>query len=305
MSQDPSLIAIVGPGAVGATLAAGLQVAGRENVVLCARRPPGSITVEDHDNRPVTLTARALTDPSELNSPARWVLLTVKAHQTSGAAAWLAALCNEHTTVVVLQNGIEHRESVAPLIGSATLLPAIVWSASEVVRPGYVLASGVPLVSVPDGTPGRAFAELFSGSGVDVQLLDDFASDAWLKLIYNAVAGLQALAGRRSEMFRTPEVRNLASRYAAECALVARAAGAILADDVPQQVAARFARNSPDSGTSILFDRIADRQLEWDARNDVIRRVGERHGIPTPISDVVVPLLIAASNESSSTKPGS
>ena len=52
----------------------------------------------------------------------------------------------------------------------------------------------------------------------------------------------------------------------------------------------------PDIGSSILFDRLAGRELEWDARNGVVRRLGRRHGIPTPVSDVLVPLLAAASD---------
>ena len=49
----------------------------------------------------------------------------------------------------------------------------------------------------------------------------------------------------------------------------------------------------PDLGTSMLFDRLAGRRLEWDARNGVISRLGARHGIPTPASDAIVPALQA------------
>jgi 2-dehydropantoate 2-reductase len=49
-------------------------------------------------------------------------------------------------------------------------------------------------------------------------------------------------------------------------------------------------------GTSILADREAGRLLEWEVRNGVILRRGRDHGIRTPISDVVVPLLASASD---------
>ncbi|MEX0575368.1 ketopantoate reductase C-terminal domain-containing protein, partial [Enterobacter cloacae subsp. cloacae] len=42
-------------------------------------------------------------------------------------------------------------------------------------------------------------------------------------------------------------------------------------------------------------DRQANRPLEWDIRNGVIQRYGRAHGIPVPISDVIVPLLAAGS----------
>ena len=43
-------------------------------------------------------------------------------------------------------------------------------------------------------------------------------------------------------------------------------------------------------------DRVAGLPLGWDARNGVVQRRARAHGIPTPVSDVVVPLLAAASD---------
>ena len=48
--------------------------------------------------------------------------------------------------------------------------------------------------------------------------------------------------------------------------------------------------------TSILTDREQGRPLEWDIRNGVIVRKAAEHGLSTPISDVLVPLLAAASD---------
>ena len=48
--------------------------------------------------------------------------------------------------------------------------------------------------------------------------------------------------------------------------------------------------------SSILADREAGRPLEWDIRNGVMQRRGRAHGIATPISDVLVPLLAASSD---------
>ncbi|AMC64907.1 2-dehydropantoate 2-reductase, partial [Mycobacterium tuberculosis] len=46
----------------------------------------------------------------------------------------------------------------------------------------------------------------------------------------------------------------------------------------------------------MLADRAAHRPLEWDLRNGVIVRKARAHGLATPISDVLVPLLAAASD---------
>src|SRR5215204_7324681 len=98
-------IAVVGAGAIGATFAAALERAGHE-LVLCARTPVGQITVERDGEPPQALSSPIAITPE--GGRANWVLLAVKAHQTAGAAPWLAALARPGTVVVALQNGVEH-----------------------------------------------------------------------------------------------------------------------------------------------------------------------------------------------------
>jgi 2-dehydropantoate 2-reductase len=73
---------------------------------------------------------------------------------------------------------------------------------------------------------------------------------------------------------------------------------------VPEEVVRTFQGYPADLGSSILADREAGRPLEWDIRNGVIARRGRAHGIPTPISDVVVPLLAAAGQDAPAPSPG-
>ena len=289
-------VAVVGPGAIGATFAAAVEETGRE-VVLCGRTALERVVVEYGAGAPeVELRAPLLTDASAVDGPVEWVLLAVKAHQTAGAAPWLRALCGAETTVVVLQNGVEQRQLVGPLSGDATLLPAIVWCPAEVVEPGRVRVNGEVRLQVPAGDGGLAFAGLLAGSRASVELVPDFLTEAWRKLVVNAVAGLMALTGRRMAMFARAEVRSLARRLAAECVAVAQAEGAALGDEDVEQVMRWLDALAPDLGSSILFDRLAGRPLEWDARNGVIQRRGAANGIATPVSDVIVPLLAAASD---------
>jgi len=105
-----------------------------------------------------------------------------------------------------------------------------------------------------------------------------------------------ALTHRRAGMFGRPDIAELSLAYLRECLAVARAEGAELGDEVPQEILAKFQASSADLSTSILTDREAGRPLEWDIRNGVVLRRARAHGIPTPISNVVVPLLAAASD---------
>jgi 2-dehydropantoate 2-reductase len=148
-------------------------------------------------------------------------------------------------------------------------------------------------LTLPGEPEAAVVADLIEG----VELAADFTTLAWRKLAINAVAGLMVLAGRRAGMFRRPDVAALARALAAETVAVARAEGADLPEAVADELVAEFAAYPEDLGSSILFDHEAGRPLEWDARNGVVQRLGARHGVPTPVSDVIVPLLAAASGE--------
>lgn len=281
---------MVGPGAVGATFAAAAERAGR-TVSLHGRRPAPAPVVELPSGEEHVLAGPIVADPAAA-SPSPWILLAVKTHQTAGAADWLAALAAPESVVVVLQNGVEHRALVEPLAGPATVLPAIVWCPSEGVAPGRVRQRGPARISVPDEPEGAALARLL-GDAAQVDVVEDFLTESWRKLCLNAVAAPMVVTGRRAEVYGDPDQLDLARRIAAECVAVGRAEGARLGDETVDEIVGQIAGMPPDLGTSMLFDRLAGRRLEWDARNGVISRLGARHGIPTPASDAVVAQLQA------------
>jgi 2-dehydropantoate 2-reductase len=149
---------------------------------------------------------------------------------------------------------------------------------------------------LPDSEAGATLAELLRGAGMAVELEPDFKTAAWRKLLVNSVVGFMVLAGRRAGIFRRDDVAALARRYLAECLAVARADGANLGDGVVDEIVDLLAQAPPDITTSMLTDREANKPLEWDIRNGVILRKAAAHGLATPISDVVVPLLAAGSD---------
>lgn len=237
-----------------------------------------------------------LTDPDDADGPVDLVLLAVKDTQNEQAAGWLRRLCDEHTIVCVMQNGVEQVERVGRICPSVRIVPAVVWFSAEPQPGGWVrLRTAVRLV-LPDGEDAVALASVLRPAGMTVELDPDFRTEAWRKLLVNALAGFMVLARRRSGMFRREDIAALARRYLAECLAVARAEGAALPDTVIDEMAEMFAAGPEDLTTSMLTDAEARRRLEWDIRNGVIVRKAAEHGLATPISDVLVPLLAAASD---------
>ncbi|WP_304165672.1 oxidoreductase [Lonsdalea britannica] len=292
MSDHPT-IALIGPGAIGTTIAAVLHEVDR-TPVLCGRTAHPQLILR-HDEGEVVVPGPVLSHPSAIHHPFDLVFIAVKTTQVADIANWLTVLCDENTVVCALQNGVEQKTQLEPLVHGAKILPSVVWFPAQREPDASVWLRAKPRLTLPDVPQAKRVADALRGTRCAVELSTDFISIAWRKLLQNAVAGLMVLANRRAGMFSRGDITELALAYLHEGLTVARAEGAALDDNVPQDIVNGFHHAPADLGTSILADRQANRPLEWDIRNGVLQRYGHTHGIPTPISDVLVPLLAAGS----------
>lgn len=293
MPGNPT-VALVGPGAIGTTIAAALHEVGRTPTI-CGRSAQAHLTL-CFDGGEIIVPGPVMTDPATLAAKFDVVFIAVKSTQIEATAPWLSALCTPRTVVCVLQNGVEQRTLVEPHVPGCPVLPSVVWFPAEREPDATVRLRGPARLTLPATPSTGVVLAALRGTRCSVEVAEDFASVAWLKLLQNAVAGLMVLAGRRAGMFSRADITALSLAYLRECLEVARAEGATLGDEVPQEIVDKFHAFPPDLGTSILADRQADRPLEWEVRNGVVQRYGRARGIPTPISDLIVPLLAAASD---------
>ncbi|PPF89553.1 oxidoreductase [Subtercola sp. Z020] len=293
-SGRPPTVAVVGPGAIGTTIAALLHRAG-QTPLLYGRTPRPCVTLHD-DEGSVTVPGPVRTRPEQAEGPVDLVFLAVKTTQVEAAAVWLGALCHPGTVVCVLQNGVEQLASVTPHAAGAAVVPAVVWFPATTQPDGSVRLRASARLTLPDLPASRVVVAALEQTACSVELAPHFRAVAWRKLLQNAVAGLMVPARRRSGMFVRDDIAELAERYLREGLAVARAEGAELGDETVGEIIRYFRANPADLGTSILTDSQAGRPLEWDTRNGIIRRRGLAHGIPTPVSDVLVPLLAASSD---------
>jgi 2-dehydropantoate 2-reductase len=287
-------VAVVGLGSIGGVAAGCLAAADRHDVVACVRRPMERLTL-DQPGGTVEVKLTALIEPSSAK-PVDWVLLCTKTHQTQSAAPWLAQLCAPSTRVAVLQNGLGHVPRVAPLAQGATVLPVIVYYNGERLAPDHVrLRQGSDQdLAVASDADGRAFAALFDGTPLRVLCSNDFATLIWRKLLINAVANpITTLTLQRQAVLRRPDVQELCRAILAEAVTVARAEGAMLADDEPSRAMATLFTFSGELGTSMYFDRLAGRRLEVEALTGAIVAASARHGIATPLNAALLAMLRA------------
>ena len=220
-------------------------------------------------------------------------MLAVKATQNDDAAGWLARLCDEHTIVVVLQNGVEQVEQVKPLCPSSTVIPGIVWFSAETQPEGWVRLRTEAALVLPSGPAATTVAELLRGAGCRVDCDPDFITAAWRKLLTNALAGFMVLSGGDPECSAattSPSCRAAMSPNAWR-SRAPRARGCPTTWSTGWSTCS--VRRPKTWAPRYWPTRESRRRMEWDIRNGVIIRKARAHGMATPISDVLVPLLAA------------
>jgi len=284
-------IAIIGPGAIGGILAAWLAQDPEHEVSVCARTPFDRLEVETPSGA-ITASPRVVTDPADAQ-PVDWVLVATKAYDAERAARWFPAVRRDDTPVVVLQNGVEHVERFAPFVPVEQLVPAVIDCPAERTSPGRMRQRGPSWIVVPDTVHGRAFVPLFERTNFDVTT-DDFTTRAWAKLCINAPGAISAILLKPTGVIQVEPIAELTRGIVRECLAVGRAEGARLDDGIVEAVVDGARRAPPDSLNSLIADRMAGRPMEIDARNGAIVRFGRKHGIPTPLNEMAVALLVAA-----------
>ncbi|CAM01172.1 ketopantoate reductase [Saccharopolyspora erythraea NRRL 2338] len=283
-------IAVIGAGAVGAVLAEAAHAAGHQ-VTMCVRTPFEKLVVDGPDGS-TELPVEIVTSAERVPEVDR-VLLTTKVQDVATAEPWLHAFDDGRTPVVVVQNGVEHEESVSALGWSGPVLPALIYVGAERVAPGHVVRRTRARVVVPAGEPGSALPEL--PADVRVESTGDFRTEAWRKMLMNVAANpITALTMRRLDVLDEPGVRELCAAVLAEAVEVARAEGAELTSaDADKVVDAYRTGFSPDNGTSMLYDRLAGLPTEHEHISGPVVRAGRRHGIATPMNQALLTLMRA------------
>ncbi|MGA9351179.1 MAG: ketopantoate reductase family protein [Anaerolineae bacterium] len=189
---------IVGAGAIGSLVGYKLARAGNE-VTLVGRQPyvaavrVQGLGLEGGGQVAQAMNVRAVTNVRDVaDEPFDFVLLTVKAYDTTEASAQVEPLAQRGIPILVLQNGVGGEETAAEILGKATILSAVITLSVEVLEPGLVrLATtrgGIGLAPTTSGQSVAELAEVFREAGFRTSIYRDYRRMKWSKLLLNIVA---------------------------------------------------------------------------------------------------------------------
>jgi 2-dehydropantoate 2-reductase len=284
-------ILLIGPGAIGATLAAWLCQDDRHQVTVAVRTAFDSIEATT-PNGVIRARPRVVTDPAQVPA-VDWILATTKTYDSDAAAAWFPKATTARTRLAVIQNGVEHLERFEKRFNRARMVPVMIDLPAERLAPGRTVQRGPAHLVVPAGDNGAAFLALFAHANFDAKQTDDFTTAVWKKLCLNCAGAVPTVVAKPNGIAHHDGVAEIMRTLVRECVTVGRAQGAKLEDNIPDEIVERTRKAPRDSGNSMYADRLAGRPMEYDARNGVIVRLGRKHGIAAPMNALMVTLLEA------------
>lgn len=294
-------ILVMGAGAIGAYFGARLHQAG-DDVTFCARGE-NLRAIKERGLRVESFRGdfegpvRATDDPSEF-APYDLILFCVKVYDTDRAAEAIADCLAPGGAILTLQNGVEAEARLAAIFGADAVMGGNARVGVELAAPGRVvhLSTGVIEFSELHGREtvrARKIAETFERAAILGEMVSDFTTFRWSKLLWNSAFNTVTTLTRRrvGEVLKDPDGMRLVRALMNETLAVAIAEGAKLGPDRIEFLLEHSQKNLRALKTSTQQDFERGKRLEYDALSGAVIRAARRHRIPVPATDAVYAML--------------
>lgn len=276
---------VVGPGAVGTTIAYELSQAGKEVQLL--GRSDKSVEYDPGNNQ--SRTSLGVTDIKKVEAPFDILFVAVKAHQLDAVMHDLEQLIDENGIVILAQNGYRNL-SCLPF---KHVYQAVVYISGQKDGNTVTHFRDEILHLQRDARTQQLKREL-DRSGLHIELEDNIETTIWYKLLVNlGINSITALGNDTARVLKVNGMRELVRNLINDGLQVAQAEGlqfeTTLIDDIM-----RIYDGYPDEmGTSMYYD-IKDRKtLEVDYIQGYVYEKARIHNLNTPYLDTIYTLLLA------------
>lgn len=242
---------------------------------------------------------RVVENPDGL-APVDVVLFAVKAYDTDGAAELIRPIVGPDTMIVPIQNGIDSYDRLGAIHGHDRVIGALCRISVEIAAPGTIQLNSQfreIIMGEPEGRGEsiriREFANALDEAGMQVSISTDIQVDLWKKFTFiTAMSGVCGAARAPIGPIReVPEAFELYRRIAEEVVAVAAAEGIFLAPGFADRLF-DSARTLPGTmKASLLVDLERGRRTEVETLQGAVVRMGRKHGIATPVTEVAYGLI--------------
>ena len=301
---DPPIL-IVGSGAMASLFAALLSSQGlkvrmlgtwKENLEAINK---SGVQFIDQDGRHSIYQVEATNKPEDC-AGSKLAIVLVKSYQTVQAAKRLAGCLSEEGIAITLQNGLGNFETLVDELGVERVVSGVTTLGATLVGPGAVRMGGIGSITIGNHAKANLLEELFTGAGLETDIVADPISLIWGKLVINAsINPLTGLLGvKNGSLLENAYTRNLLELITVESAEVAGGAGIELPYADAVAMVETVVRKTAENYSSMYIDFQRGGPTEIDAINGSVVRAGVDAGVATYYNHMLW-LLVKAGTDSS------
>jgi len=315
-------VAVIGSGGVGGFVGGRLAKAGHEVAFLA--RGEHLRALQQHGLRVQStdgdfdIPSVQATDRPEKLGPADLFLFSVKTYDTDAVAQSLKPSIRPGATLLTLQNGIDNHERIDAILGSGTALPGTIRLETTIAEPGVIAHTSqghlinigeVDVRSAGSGSSSERVERLHGAmkeAGLNVRVPNDMRMALWDKFLFIVpFAGLTTLARAPiGEILASPELTAALAAALGEVAAVAKAEGVDFGADVVEKRIGWMRQLHPEFKSSMQRDLERGKRLEVDSLPGAVVRLGQKHGIATPVNACIHAVLMLEDRRASHEETG-
>jgi len=257
------------------------------------------IVINDIDGTDKTAAVPAVSAIEDAPPP-ELVLVLVKSYETAQAAREIGLIKNGDTRVLSLQNGLMHIGELAKYIAKRQIFSGVTYQSAYEIAPGRVRHTGsglsilAPVLKISLNA-AMDIARLLNNCQLPAGATSDIDAIRWKKLIINcAINPLSALHGLpNGQLPKNPSIVHDMMEIVMEGVAVAQKVGVPLNYGEMWASVLDTCRATAENRSSMLEDVTNGRTTEIEAINGSMVRLGEQHGVDTPVNLQMVRGVVA------------
>ncbi|MDW3852505.1 oxidoreductase [Staphylococcus saprophyticus] len=279
-------VAIIGPGAVGSTIAFDLRDASL-NVQLLGRR---NETLRYHSNNDLhptyQLDVRAL---NEYHETVDILFIAVKIPQLDSILTSYQHLLHKNTIIILAQNGHGQLHK----FDHPYVYQAVVYISGQKTGNTITHYRDHKLI-LDQNAHTQALHQCISNSSLNIELTTDIDKAIWYKLLVNlAINSVTALTRSTASVLEVPGIKKLCEQLLLEGINIAKAEHVHFEPNIVNTILNIYDGYPAEMGTSMYYDIVDGRSLEIDGIQGYLFYKARKHHLNTPILDTIYHLLLA------------
>ena len=247
------------------------------------------------------IKVQATTDPSTVGVVDA-VIVMCKATVLEPALNSIKNIIGEKTVFMSFQNGFGHEAIMQKIVGVEKVLGGTTTQASNILGPGHIMNHAALPSWIGEYEGGmservKEVADTFTAYNLETIAADDVKKRKWMKLFaLTAIGPLSAIFDlHHTDLYINNSAndvsRSLGKEIILETRQVALADGVEVSEDECLFMFNKIVDSNQTNKSSMAFDVQYKRKTEIDFISGVVSNLGKKHGIKTPLNDLMYKMI--------------